>query len=77
MVDNLMENTLTFEGKELKWDYKIVPCLECPIYPLRKDWEDDPDIRHDKCYTSHCSYDRKQSRAMAESIAFIMNKKQA
>ena len=63
-----MENILTYKGKELKWEYKIVPCLDCPIYPLRHEWEDNPDIRKDKCYTSRCSYHKENSRMVAEGV---------
>lgn len=63
-----MENKLTYKGKELKWGYKIVPCLECPIYPLRKEWEDHSDIRKDKCYTSRCTY----NKIVAESLNIII-----
>lgn len=63
-----MENTITYKGEELKWDYKICPCLECPIYPLRKEWENEPDIRKDKCYTSHCTYYRQKSKEMANFV---------
>ena len=63
-----MENTIEYKGKTLTWDYKIVPCLECPIYPTIKDWEEeaDKDIRKDKCYTSRCKY----NKALAGSIAW-------
>lgn len=68
-----MENTIIFEGKEKKSNYKIVPCLECPIYPLKKEWEDDPDIRHNKCYTSKCTYDKKLGKEIAEELYFMKN----
>ena len=64
-----MENTLTYKGKELKWEYEIVPCLECPIYPLQKEWENDPDIRNDKCYMSRCTYNRAVAKMVGEGIA--------
>lgn len=68
-----MENTLTYKGKELKWEYKTVPCLECPIYPLRDQWKDDPDIRKDKCYTSHCTYHRTVGKMVAEGVYAMMH----
>ena len=63
-----MENTLTYKEKELKWEYKILPCLDCPIFPLRKEWENDPDIRHDKCYTSRCTYSKADAKMVAEAV---------
>ena len=68
-----MENIITFNGKEKKWNYKIAPCLECPIYPMRKEWEDDPDVRNDKCYTSRCTYNRKLSKDIAAELYFMRN----
>jgi len=70
-----MENIVNFKGKEIKWDYKICPCLECPIYPLRKEWEDEPDIRKDKCYTSRCTYSRLKGKEVAEYVSFILSNK--
>lgn len=70
-----MENTLTYNGEELKWEYKIVPCLECPIYPLRDEWKDDPDIRKDKCYTSRCTYSRALAKAVAEEFYSMLHSK--
>jgi len=69
-----MENTINFEGKELKWEYKICPCLECPIYPLQKQWENDPDIRHDKCYTSRCTYNKQNAASIAWGVYNMMNR---
>ncbi len=71
-----MENTLIYKGKELKWDYKIVPCLECPIYPLRHEWENEPDIRKDKCYTSHCTYHRAVGKMVAEGVYVMQHSKE-
>jgi len=68
-----MENTLTYKGEELKWDYKIIPCLECPIYPLRKDWENESDIRKDKCYTNHCTYNKANGKMVAEGVYAMMH----
>lgn len=70
-----MENTIIFEGKELKWKYNICPCLECPIYPTRNEWEEEArkDVRLDKCWTSRCAYDKKKAEEMANSIFFLMN----
>jgi len=63
-----MENTINFERKELKWEYTICPCLQCPIYPTKKKWEEEAekDVRKDKCYTSGCTY----SKNLAASIAW-------
>ena len=63
-----MENKIIYKGEELKWDYDIVPCLNCPIYPLRKEWEADPDIRKDKCYTSGCTYNKANAKMVAEGV---------
>ncbi|MCK9273278.1 hypothetical protein M0P65_07100 [Candidatus Gracilibacteria bacterium] len=68
-----MENIITFEGHKRKWEYSICPCLDCPIYPLRKEWEDSDDVRENKCYTSRCSYDREKAREIANEIYFIMH----
>ena len=68
-----MINTITYKGENLTWDYKIAACLDCPLYPHIKEWEDDPDIRKDKCYTSGCTYNKNNARAISEDIALIMN----
>jgi len=68
-----MENRLTYKGKELKWEYQICPCLECPIYPLRHEWEDDPDIRKDKCHTSRCIYNKANAKMVAEGVYAMMH----
>lgn len=60
-----MENTINFEGKEIIWEYTTCPCLQCPIYPTKKEWEEEKDVRKDKCYTSRCTY----SKNLAASIA--------
>jgi len=58
-------NTIEYKGKELKWEYDICPCLECPIYPHRSEWEDEKDIRKNKCYDSRCTYHKELSASMA------------
>jgi hypothetical protein len=65
-----MGNTINFEGKELKWEYTICPCLQCPIYPTKKDWEEEAekDVRKDKCYTSRCTYSKNLSALIAWGI---------
>jgi hypothetical protein len=68
-----MENTIIYEGKELKWEYKICACLDCPLYPRRKEWENEPDIRKNKCYTSRCTYDRTNGKIIAEGIYAIIH----
>jgi translation initiation factor 2 beta subunit (eIF-2beta)/eIF-5 len=68
-----MENTINFEGKELKWEYTICPCLECPIYPLQKEWENETDIRKNKCWTSRCLYDKMKAKEMADYIQLLRN----
>ena len=68
-----MENTLIYKGKELKWNYNICPCLECPLYPDITKWKDDPDKRNDKCYTSHCSYDKQQAKDVAAFVYDAMH----
>lgn len=68
-----MENTITYEGKELKWEYKICPCLNCPLYPRKSEWEDEPDIRKDKCYTSRCTYNKAIGKMVAEGVYAMMH----
>ena len=68
-----MENTIKFEGNEKKWNYTICPCLECPIYPHIKEWENDPDIRNNKCWSSRCTYDKMKAKEMSDWIYFIKN----
>lgn len=65
-----MENTINFKGKELKWDYEICACLNCPIYPTIKEWEKEAekDVRKDKCYTSRCTYNKENARQVAEWV---------
>ena len=69
----IKQNKISFNDKEIIWDYKIVPCFECPIYPLKKEFEDDPDKRNDKCWTSGCLYDREVSRMVANGIYVMMH----
>lgn len=70
-----MENSIIYDGKELKWEYKTCPCLECPIYPTRKEWEEEAkhDARKDKCYYAHCTYGRKLSHDIAQGLYVMMN----
>lgn len=63
-----MENTIVYKGKKLKWEYKICACLDCPLYLQRKEWEDEPDIRKDRCYTSRCTYNKANGKMVAEEI---------
>ena len=65
-----MENTINFEGKDIKWEYTICPCLQCPIYPTKKEWEEEAekDVRKDKCYTSRCIYSKKLAASIAWEI---------
>lgn len=62
-----MENTIDYNGKILKWEYKICPCLDCPIYPTKKDWEEEAekDVRKDRCYTSICTYNKELAASIA------------
>jgi hypothetical protein len=75
-VENkVKQNIINFEGKELKWDYTIVPCLKCPIYPTRKEWEEEAkiDVRKDKCYTSRCTYNKANAKMVADGIYMMMH----
>ena len=73
MENKTKQNKITFEGKEIIWDYDIAPCLKCPIYPLKKEFEDDPDIRKNKCWTSGCLYDKENARMVANGIYVMMH----
>lgn len=65
-----MENTIEYNGKILKWDYNICPCLDCPIYPTKKEWEEEAykDVRKDKCYASRCTYNKELASSIAWGI---------
>lgn len=69
----MKQNKISFKGKEITWDYEICPCSTCPIYPLKKEFEDDPDKRNDKCWTSHCLYDKENSRMVANAVYVWMH----
>jgi len=70
-----MENIIEYNGKELKWNYDICPCLICPLYEASKQFHaaNDPDARHDKCYTSRCTYNAKNASDIAWGIYYIMH----
>ena len=68
-----MENKITFEGKEIVWEYKICACLECPIFKLINGrFEDYPDIRKDPCWSSGCLYSKRNAKMVADEIYQIM-----
>ena len=66
-----MENKIRFNNEEIKWNYRIVPCLECPIYPLKYQWKNDVDIRNDMCYTSGCTWYKLKSKEMSDALFFM------
>jgi len=65
-----MENTIEHNSKILKWDYDICPCLDCPIYHTKNEWEEEAekDVRKDKCFSSMCTYYRQRSATLAWGI---------
>lgn len=65
-----MENTINYNEKEIKWEYTICPCLQCPIYPTKREWEEEAerDVRKDRCYSSRCSYNKKLAASIAQGI---------
>lgn len=65
-----MENKIIYNGVELTWQYKDCACLDCPIYPTIKEWEEEAekDVRKNLCYSSRCVYDKIMAKAMANFI---------
>ena len=73
MEEEIKQNKIIFNGEEKTWNYKICPCLECPIYPNRKDWEDEKDIRKNKCWSSRCTYDKIKAKEVTDFIYYCQN----
>ena len=62
------KNTIVVDDKEISWDHKICPCLECRLY-LKNNKSPEDDI----CRSVRCAYNSQLARAIAYDIYDIMH----
>ena len=62
-----MENQIEYNKQNLKWEYEICPCENCPIYMKNKSCE------LKECETVRCKYNKQLARNIANDIFFMMH----